>query len=107
MNSSMVWSRRGKLLLIPAGVLAFIFILSVMQPTRDSLGHGSVPLYSRQVSYRQYNTQSTSYKIAIISDMDTASKVGDKLQWKGIMKQGTLERSATGKYSIKFAEDVR
>jgi len=107
MASSNSWVRKGRLMLLPIGVFIFIGLLSIFQPTRDSVYGSYWSKYPYQESYQKYSYQSNEYNIAVISDMDVDSRIGDKLQWKGILKMGTLIRDPeTGKYSVTWKEDV-
>jgi len=56
--------------------------------------------YAFQQSYKKYNTSSTVYSFAVISDMDKLSKVPNEQLWMGIMKEGSLVRNNDGKYSL-------
>jgi hypothetical protein len=105
-SRSTLWGRRGKLLLIPAGVIAFVLLLSwVNSPTPEG-GNRLYSRYALQQSYQQYTDASSEYKIAVISDMDTASRIGEDMKWKGILKFGKLIRTA-GKYSVEWTNEVR
>lgn len=62
--------------------------------------------YLSQSNYLKYSADSTHYKIAIISDMDTASAIDNSLVFKAEVKEGRLIRS-NGRYSLQWDLTVR
>jgi hypothetical protein len=98
------WSRRARFLLIPAGVLLFLYILTVMQPPSNKGGYSK---YVHQQRYASYSPSASEYQIAVISDMDTKSKVSEnELKWRGVLKTATLRREGK-KYSVEWTGEVR
>ena len=70
------------------------------------LSTNSVPeKYPFQEFYQKYSRDSTTYSIAIVADMDKASKVDNK--WRSSLIYGTLERNpTTGMYSVQWHHEV-
>jgi hypothetical protein len=104
-----ILGRKGRFILISAVVIGIFVLLAVMSRSTsgDSPTDSDVVRYLLQKSYLKYEESSTEYKIAIVSDMDTASKVGED-KWKGKLKHGKLTRNpGTRKYSIKWTDEVR
>lgn len=62
--------------------------------------------YLSQNPYLKYSVESTHYKFAIISDMDTASAIDQTLVFKAEVKEGRLVRN-NGRYSIQWDLTVR
>jgi soluble calcium-activated nucleotidase 1 len=102
-----ILGRKGRFILISAVVIGIFVLLAVMSRSTsgDSPTDSDVVRYLLQKSYLKYEESSTEYKIAIVSDMDTASKVGED-KWKGKLKHGKLTRNpGTRKYSIKWTDE--
>lgn len=103
-TKALSWSRRARFLLIPAGVLVFIFLLQSIQPPTSNHGFAK---YVRQQRYASYSPSATEYQIAVISDMDVKSRISEKeMKWQGVLKIGQLKRE-DGKYSVEWTADVR
>lgn len=68
-------------------------------------------LYEYQQSYLQYDSSSTTYSIAVISDKDKDSKVTTsegKTKWESNLMTGVLKRDpSTRKYSVTFSNKVK
>jgi soluble calcium-activated nucleotidase 1 len=66
-------------------------------------------LYPYQQSYTEGGPNSSQFRIAVITDMDTASRVKDAQgivkEWKAILKIGTLYRSDDSTYNVVWKED--
>lgn len=62
--------------------------------------------YLSQSPYLKYSPDSTHYRVAIISDMDTASHIEKSLVFKAEVKEGRLIRKGT-QYSIEWDQTVR
>lgn len=62
-------------------------------------------LYAYQQSYSAYDSSSDQYRIAVITDMDTASKVEGKDEWRALLKIGVLVRGRDGSYSVNWKEE--
>ncbi len=100
--------RKGRFVVLSAALIAIFVLVAVMsrKTSGDPSSDSDVVRYLLQKSYLNYEESSTEYKIAIVSDMDTASKVGDD-KWKGKLKHGKLTRNpTTRKYSIKWTDEV-
>jgi len=100
--------RKGRFVLLSATLIAIFVLVAVMsRKTSGEPSNGSdVVRYLLQKSYLNYEESSTEYKIAIVSDMDTASKIGED-KWKGKLRHGKLTRNpTTRKYSIKWTDEV-
>jgi hypothetical protein len=92
--------------LIPAGVIAFVLLLGWANSPTSQGNRRNGSRYGLQIPYTQYTEASNEYKIAVISDMDTASRVGEEMKWRGVMKTGKLIRTS-GKYSVEWEGEVR
>jgi hypothetical protein len=72
-------------------------------------GQFSNEKYVHQQSYSQYGSQGNQYRIVVVTDMDTDSRVkGEEspLQFRSILKQGELLRSRDGRYSVSWKDEV-
>jgi len=66
--------------------------------------------YAAQLSYQQYGQNSNEYKIAIVADRDTASKVVTEqdMSWESEVMTATLVRNPLdGTYSVNWTSHVR
>lgn len=110
-------AQRSRLAAVVVGVLlAGTVILFFMRPaflsfggsgdsahTRGAKEQDACYRYPKQHNFHKYGQDSTHYNIAIIADMDKASKLEDKT-WKSVLKTGVLTRDpATRKYSIAWS----
>lgn len=112
--SNALGSSKAKLLLI-CGLLALSLLLWTV--FRDSTSVDSLPAwtasprasytqYLSQSNYLKYSADSTSYRVAIISDMDTNSAIDSSLVFKAEVKEGRLTRK-NGKYTLEWDLTVR
>ena len=62
--------------------------------------------YLSQSNYLKYSADSTGYRVAIISDMDTNSAIDTSLVFKAEVKEGRLIRK-NDKYSLEWDLTVR
>jgi hypothetical protein len=75
-----------------------------MQPPSNKGGYSK---YVHQQRYASYSPSASEYQIAVISDMDTKSKVSEnELKWRGVLKTATLRREGK-KYSVEWTGEVR
>lgn len=97
-------------LLAVLGIAALVIL--IWASYRDTTSIGNLPTwtasprpshgqYLSQSSYLKYSSDSTNYRIAIISDMDTASHIDKTLVFRAEVKEGRLIRKE-GKYSIEW-----
>lgn len=67
--------------------------------------------YVYQQSYSQYSTLGNQYRIVVVADMDTDSRVKGEdpavLKFRSVLKQGELLRSKDGTYSVSWKDEVR
>lgn len=103
-------------MLLVAAVLGLIFLAWVA--FRDTSAIDDLPTwtasprspppsrYLSQTPYLKYTHDSTHYRFAIISDMDTASHIDKSLVFKAEVKEGRLMRK-NGQYSIEWDATVR
>lgn len=78
-------------------------------PAKSKADSKKDSLYKYQQSYLQYDSSSTTYTIAVISDKDKDSKVtkDGKSKWESNLMTGTLKRDpVTHKYSVSFSNKV-
>ena len=87
-------------------VLWKTFAIPTSQPTWTAIPQGQFRPYQLQTSYQKYTADSTSYRVAIISDMDTASQIDNSLVYRAEVKEGRLSR-IDGKYKIDWDHTVR
>jgi len=87
--------------------LFFVFCLVYFRSTsqQSSTTH---TWYPYQQTYHKYDSESTEYQIAIISDQDKESKSEEngKSIWVSTMKYGKLIRAADGTYSVEWTSDM-
>lgn len=91
--------------------LALVAIVALLVVAMVYLNGGKdvsyVDTYTFQQSYREYRPDGNQYRIAVVADMDTNSKVSnDPTKWKSILKKGELRREDDGTYSVVWKEEV-
>jgi len=59
--------------------------------------------YPYQANYQKYSSHSSTYNIAIVSDMDKSSKQDNF--WKSSIIYGVLERGPSGTYSVQWTRE--
>lgn len=78
--------------------------------SKTKAGNKKGGLYEYQQSYLQYDSSSTTYTFAVISDKDKDSKVtgeDGKTKWESNLMTGTLKRDpTTHKYTVSFSNKV-
>lgn len=78
--------------------------------SKSKAGNKKGGLYEYQQSYLQYDSSSTTYTFAVISDKDKDSKVtgeDGKTKWESNLMTGTLKRDpTTHKYTVSFSNKV-
>lgn len=68
---------------------------------------GSSDVYTHQQSYVHYKPEGNQYRIFVVSDMDSSSKIDNNNKWRSVLKQGELKRDDGGTYSIAWKEEVQ
>jgi len=88
------------------GVKFFFFLIALVSVLSIGVwfySPNSHPLYAFQESYSNYGSKdATQYKIAVVTDMDTDSKIEGKSEWRALLKLGSLTRTSDGKYSVAW-----
>jgi hypothetical protein len=112
-SSSLCWDHfrwRHRLLVFPVIGIFIVFLLT-FRPEKDFLSH-NISLhpearYLLQKTYLKYDSSSTEYKIAVVSDMDKKSKIDKENTWRSVLKEGLLRRDpTTRKYSVTWTKEV-
>jgi len=62
----------------------------------------ALPLYSHQQAYEGYHSTAVSYRVMVVADMDTDSKLNGEAKWKSVIKEGTITRDASGTYDVSW-----
>lgn len=75
-------------------------------PSWSASPHAPLSRYLSQPSYLKYSADSTHYRIAIISDMDTSSQIEKSLVFRAEVKEGRLIRQGR-KYTLEWDLTVR
>lgn len=75
-------------------------------PTWTASPRNPAGLYLSQSSYLKYSPDSSHYRIAMISDMDTSSHIDKSLVFKAEVVEGRLTR-VDGKYKVEWDLTVR
>jgi hypothetical protein len=111
-NTIFCWDfirKRRRLLFIP---LAVIFVVALLTFKAERELYPTIQIhpearYLLQKTYLKYDSSSTEYTIAIVSDMDKKSKIDQENTWRAIMKEGRLTRDPlTKKYSVTWLKEV-
>eukprot|EP01087_Luapelamoeba_hula_P007442 TRINITY_DN1824_c0_g1_i1.p1 TRINITY_DN1824_c0_g1~~TRINITY_DN1824_c0_g1_i1.p1 ORF type:complete len:423 (+),score=82.09 TRINITY_DN1824_c0_g1_i1:169-1437(+) len=76
-------------------------------PSEDGTRADSIDCrYASQEAFLKYSEKSNEFRIAIIADMDTASKSTEGKKWRSVMKKGILHRDpATRKYTVTWKDE--
>ena len=90
---------RTIVIVLTAFLLSVFLLFGLRSPASSTID------YPFQENYQKYSASSTSYKIAIVADMDKSSKQDD--YWKSSIIYGSLDRDSTGQYSVVWTREVR